>query len=484
MRWCMADRERRLHSVLGQLTPGRWLLLILVVSVCLRVGVALYLGDAIEEVRGGTYDQISYDALAQRVAGGHGFTFDQDWWPYARANQPTAFWSYSYTLYLTGIYWIFGHHPLVGRLLQALIAGILMPWLVYRLGRRAFGQRAGLIAAAIAAIYFYFVHYAASLMTETFYILGILWIVDAAMRLAAEVSATCPGLSSGLTPQFKLGFELGIAMAFTLLLRQVVVVFFVVLVLWLLWVGRRAARLRPILASLLVVAVVCSVLISPWIVRNYCVFGQLSLPNTNAGFTFFWSNHPIYGTRFDPVLSPEHGTSYQDLIPLELRDLNEAALDRALLARGLAFVADDPGRYLLLSLSRIPVYFLFWPTRDSTILSNAARVLSFGLFLPFMIYGLLLALKQLPKWYVRRGSSRERAGIQRAVWDAPSAPRFEYVILFLLFIGVYTAIHLASWANVRYRLPVDALLILFAAFAVDHLIDRLSDLRGKRLASV
>jgi hypothetical protein len=51
---------------------NRWLLLILLVAVLLRVGVAFAFGDTITETRGGTFDQISYDALAQRVAAGHG----------------------------------------------------------------------------------------------------------------------------------------------------------------------------------------------------------------------------------------------------------------------------------------------------------------------------------------------------------------------------------------------------------------------------
>jgi len=449
-----------------------WLLvLIIVVSVLLRTGMALYSGDAIGETRGGTYDQISYDALAQRVVQGHGFSFAENHWPYARAGQPTAFWSFLYTLCLAGIYFLVGHHPLVARLIQAVIVGIAMPWLVFRIGRRAFGERVGLIAAFIVAIYSYFVNYAASLMTESLYIVGILWTVDVAMRLAAQLERqrqNGQGMATGVA--ILVGFELGIALAITLLLRQVAVVFFVAMGLWLLWSARKRDRVGQAVTTLAIAGLVTILALSPFVMRNYRAFGRLTLPNSNAGFTFFWSNHPIYGTRFEPVLSPSHGVSYQDLIPVELRNLNEAELDRALLLRGLQFVRDDPGRYLLLSLSRIPVYFLFWPTPDSTALSNAARVLSFGLFLPFMVYGLLLCLRRLRLPDGSQVSDGSESGLQR-----------EYVILFLLFIVVYTTVHLASWANVRYRLPVDAFLILFAACAINDLIARWSE-RGDQAA--
>jgi hypothetical protein len=192
------------------------------------------------------------------------------------------------------------------------------------------------------------------------------------------------------------------------------------------------------------------------------------MPNTNSGFALFWSNHPIYGTRFEPVLSPEHGVAYQDLIPEELTHLDEAALDRALLQEGLKQIILDPGRYFLLSLSRIPVYFLFWPTPSSSLLSNVSRVLSFGLFLPFMIYGLVLTC---------RGFLRIRMNnIEIRSHNQPSAVRWGSLIynqvLLVLFVCIYTFIHLASWANVRYRLPVDALLIIFAAYGIHTILQK------------
>ena len=170
----------------------RILLVILLLSVLLRVGVAIALGDAITETRGGTHDQISYDALAQRVVAGHGFSFASDWWPTVRADQPTAFWSYLYTGFLAAVYAVFGHHPLAARLIQAVLVGLLTPWLTYRIGARVFGSRPALLAAAASAVYLYFITYAASLMTESLYIAAILWTLDAAMRLAEALAGPTP----------------------------------------------------------------------------------------------------------------------------------------------------------------------------------------------------------------------------------------------------------------------------------------------------
>ena len=135
---------------------------------------------------------------------------------------------------------------------------------------------------------------------------------------------------------------------------------------------------------------------------------------------------------------------YQSLIPKDLQSLDEAALDQALLIRGLKIVIDDPLRYIKLSISRIPVYFMFWPSSDSGTISNIARVGSFGIFWPFMLYGIILTT------FSRKYSS----GLK--------SPAF----LLLLFSIIYSIIHLLTWALIRYRLPVDAVLLVFASLAI------------------
>jgi 4-amino-4-deoxy-L-arabinose transferase-like glycosyltransferase len=434
--------------------------------------MAVYYGNDFVDIRGGTYDQISYDALAHRVIDGNGFSFDQDWWPYAKADQPTAFWSFLYTLYLVAVYGVFEASPLAARVIQSAAVGIAIPVLSYLLGKEAFGNRVGLLAAAISAFYLYFVTYAASLMTESFYIAAILLTVYVAFLLMKRNDSYLakPGKGSWW-PSLALGALLGFCMALALLLRQVVAVFFVLLFLWLLLASFRGRAFKIMMASVVAACIVLLTMVAPVAIRNYQVFDRLTSLNTNAGFAFFWANHPVYGSRFEAVLDESHGVSYQELIPQELRHLNEAALDRALLVRGAEFVLEDPPRFLKLSLSRIPVYFLFWPIAASSFASNAARVLSFTVSLPFMMYGLGLSIYLMIKGRVWRN----RSGRSRAEIEGHASYDFRYVMLLMTFLLVYSAVHIVSWANVRYRLPVDAFLIIFAAYGVHDLL-----LRAKR----
>jgi hypothetical protein len=205
--------------------------------------------------------------------------------------------------------------------------------------------------------------------------------------------------------------------------------------------------------------VIIALCIIPISVYNQQRFDRFVLLNTNSGYAFYLGNHPIYGTQFIPILPSE---TYRSLIPTELHDLDEAALDQALLKRGLQIVMDDPVRYILLSLSRIPAYFEFWPSADSSMISNISRVASFGITLPFMVYGLFLSLRT-------RSSDR-----RKYLLDLVASP----IGLILLFSSIYAGVHLLTWALIRYRLPIDAVLFPFAAFALSKIFERIQEKRA------
>ncbi len=421
-------------------------------SVLLRVATALAMGNAVVDLPG-IFDQISYHNLALRVASGHGFSFGELWWPMTAANAPTAHWSFLYTLYLASVYVLFGPRPIIARLLQAVIVGILHPYLAYRIGETVFSKSVGLIAAALTAIYAYFVYYSAALMTESYYIIAILLSLHFAMRLAS---------SKDKEQDIKLGLALGISIGVALLLRQVLLLFLPFLFLWI-WISRfrlgappplKTRQRLPLMAMALSVALI-AVCVLPISIYNYSRFGRFVLLNTNSGYAFFWANNPIYGTKFVPILS---AAEYRAMIPEGVRHLDEAALDQELLKRGIQFVLEDPRRYLLLSLSRIPLYFMFWYSPESGTLSNISRIGSFGILLPFMSYGLVLGvIKDVP-------------GSGNRVLNLLCSPQG----LLMIFTLVYSGIHILTWALIRYRLPVDAILLLFAGAALADIAARLS----------
>jgi len=445
-----------------------WLFVILTGSVILRVGVAFYLGDVVDAPPLLT-DQRSYHALAVRLLEGHGYSFQENWYPFTPADTPTAHWSFLYPLFVAAVYAVFGVHPLAARVVQAVLGGGLLPWMVYRLSGTVFGPSPSLhpaspveperspereytllplIAAAVATVYGYFILHAATLMTETFCITMLLWSLDEGLRLGEHLRG---GGDVPLALPLRLGLSLGLAA----LLRQSILPWMPILFLWLLWrsnaqtlAGKNVRTFKRFnvqrVVSLAIAGLVLAACIAPFTIRNYLVYDQFLLLNSNTGYAMYSAQHPMHGTtfsEFDAAPLPEGSWGR-----------SEPDLDRDLMREGIRFVLDEPGRYLLLSLSRLRAFFEFWPTPDTTLLHNVGRTGSFGLFLPFMLYGLYLAIRR------QRVSSRSS--------DEPGRLGGSAFGLLYLFIVFYTLLHVLTWAMVRYRLPVDAVLLPFASLGI------------------
>jgi len=440
----------------------RWLVGILFLSVLLRVALALYLGDIVDAPSLLT-DQRSYHGLGARLVAGYGFSFDRGWYPFTPAETPTAHWSFLYSLFVAAVYSIFGVHPLAARLVQAVVGGALLPWMVFRLARQVFAVRSGVgasdsegagkvigrvsyVAAGIAAIYGYFVLYAATLMTETFYIIALLWSLEVALEIVSHLQD-----DQDFPPRLrvKAGLSLGVAA----LLRQSVLPWVPVLFVYILWVAWRHHLLVSAVRGLTIVGGLLLVFILPWTYRNYRAYGTFLLLNSNTGYAMYSAQHPMHGTQFREF----------DAAPLpdDLIWGNEAVMDRELMRMGIQFVVDEPLRYLRLTLSRVRAFFEFWPTPDTTLLHNIGRVGSYGLFLPFMVYGLIVACSGRSKvtWMEARYSVLGPSFIRRNG-------------LLFLFIPVYTMMHVFTWAMVRYRLPIDAVMLPFAGLALLELAKR------------
>lgn len=394
-----------------------WLVAGIVAGILSRIGAALLLGDQIEPLPG-IFDQISYHTLAQSLLAGNGYQFPVQWYPFTPPNTPTAHWSFVYPLYLAGVYAIFGEHPLAARLIQVVIGGGLMMWGSYRLAKRFFGESAGIFALLATAFYGYFIYHNAALMTETFYIVGVLLSFDLAYQMAEE-------------KRVKVWWQLGLVMGMTVLIRQLFLLFVPILLGWIGWRWGKKEGWRA-LGGVFGTVLLC---VLPWTWRNYQQYGSFLLLNSNSGYALYTSTHPDHG----PVWQHD----YIAPIPPELQPANEAELDRALSRRAIAAITQDLGRFLLLSLSKISTHFRFLPTSDSGWLSNLVRTASFGLYLPFMLTGI---------WMCRHSWRR-------------LTPIFLFALLF-------TAIHLLSWPSARYRFPIDALAMVFVGLVWASLYKR------------
>ena len=466
---------------------------ILLLSVILRIAVALYLGNIVDAPPLLT-DQRSYHALGARLIAGHGYSFDVGWYPFTLPDTPTAHWSFLYSLFVAAVYAVAGVQPLAARLVQAVLGGVLLPWMAFRFARRLFSSPAdeavragsvaaqnqqadpsraevlGLLTAALAAIYPYFALYAATLMTETFYITALLWSLERTLAVRERLTQR---QRIGVRLAVTLGLSLGIAV----LLRQSILPWVMVLFVWLLWIGRRMGQSRGVLKALATALVPIVLLVLPFTIRNYHVYGSLLLLNSNAGYAMFSAQHPMHGTNFQEFSAAP--------LPEELWGQNEAEMDRELMRRGIGFVTADPQRYLRLSLSRVRAYLDFRPSEASSPVNAVGRVLAFGFFVPLMVYGVGLALRAAGRSASTPSGSGQAEGVTAGKTQVGALADFltTPLALILMFAVFYSVLHIMTWAMPRYRLPVDAVLMPFAALALLDLAHRTSFRRRLLVAS-
>jgi hypothetical protein len=232
---------------------------------------------------------------------------------------------------------------------------------------------------------------------------------------------------------------LGVSLGLAALFRQSILPWLIPLYSWFVWRGSKAKVLKSTVWNLLGVSAVIFGLIVPVTIRNYKAYNGFLLLNSNAGYAMYSAQHPLHGTSFQEYTA---APLPNDIVPIPE---NEAEWDRVLMRKGLEFILREPGRYILLSLSRTADFFNFWPREESSLLFNLGRLMSLALFLPFMLVGL---------W--RSYQEKER-----------------YSLLYL-FIVIYSLMHLLTWAITRYRLPVDAVLLLFAAIGISEIYHRIS----------
>ena len=319
--------------------PTRAFLLLLLGIVAIGLAVR---GYYIEQVASGLSikgDAYTYHWLANLIADGKGFTSP---WKYilGGVDEPTAEHPPLYPLYLSGFSWLgldsVGNHRLASSLL-----GCGTVAAVGFLGRRVAGDRAGLAAAAIAAVYPLMVVTDGIVHSESLYGLLIAMSLIAAYRFRERPVTARAAL---------LGAVLGLAA----LTRSEALVLLPLLVLPLAW---RAPGRRLRLAAVAFAAFV--VVISPWVVRSSLVFDQpVGLSNNLGGLLAGANCEATYHGDFIGLWRLDC------LGPADGDEADRAAVYRS---EGIEYARDHAGRLLVVAPIRVLRSFdLYRPNQQAT----------------------------------------------------------------------------------------------------------------------
>ena len=325
-----------------------------------------------------------------------------------------------YPLMLAAIYEVCGQSPLAVRLWQAFL-GTVTCALLFGIGRHLGGERCGLIAAALGALYPLMVFFCSALMAETLLVL----LTTAVVLLALRMESLPTRRNAALT-----GFVFGLA-----LLCKPVVLPWLPLLLWGWWRRcppgevRRAARVALVLG-------VCALTLAPWTARNAAVTGYFVPFSSNLGMNLMIGNEPQATGVY------RRGTDYLGMAQELVGGIEPAvARDRALAGTMVEQIAQSPLRFARLALGKL-IYLWSPLALGESMQRNLIALLSSG---PLLILG---------GWGLWRLRGRPEA------WVAGTL---------LLSLSL---VHVVFFAHTRFRLPVDAALMGPAALILDGQLSR------------
>jgi 4-amino-4-deoxy-L-arabinose transferase-like glycosyltransferase len=327
-----------------------------------------------------------------------------------RVNTPSAMVEPMYPLVLASFMMLFGR--ISGAVfLPNLLAQLIGAWAAMELASRLGGRRSGLPAGLLFALYPYFVFYSAIAMTESIHVAMIPVILLATVdSMAGRSRSMLAGLMSGL-----------------LFLFRSTALFILPLQLLFLFRERGLRQAVLLLAGFLMCA-------GPWVLRNQIEMGSPVLLPTKGSLNLWMRNNPevlaeegIFVPEGIPLNSPEL-LEY----PSASRFTTEIERSGELSRRSMLFMLRNPLLVGWLSVERLASFLSPVPSTP----------VNLGWIPGVVFYAPAAALAGVAFYRQRRNRA---SGLLLAV--------------FLL----YTAMHALGHGGLRYRLPVDTILLVMAA---------------------
>lgn len=363
-------------------------------------------------------------ALTLLHGGGYGYGF--------APGVPTSGREPVYPLFIAGVYAVFGEHPAAVIFLQCLMSAAT-GWLLWRTGRRLFGEAAGLAALAAFMVYPQSIYYCAYFFRETLMCLAFGVMLWASLDWGAE-----PGDPAGERGALWAGLgATAFGMANSALLPACALSG---LLIWAVAPPRARLRRFALYTAPLVLA------FGVWTVRNWKVHHRFIAGSTHGGEEFYRAllvppdeaNTP----RVVEILSTDPIIQSGTLLP-------EAERNAVFTKAAFRWIGDHPGEFVSRAVGGVMKYWKLWPYRMTTYGHSYAllvlvSLLSDGWIIPLGFVGLWLF---------------------RARWrELPVLPACA-----LAMTGVYGAVH----AVIRYRLPLMQGMILLSCAVLSRALLRL-----------
>jgi 4-amino-4-deoxy-L-arabinose transferase-like glycosyltransferase len=407
---------------------------------------------------------IVYQTRGDLLGGGDGATYSLEAnqnaagkWFVNSSNTPDALHPPGWTFVLTVWAWLGGHSWLTQQVLAGGI-GTATVAVIGLAGRRIAGDRAGLVAAGIAAVYAGLWIYERPLFSETLLLLGIAGFILIAYRFRDR-------------PSGRRAIGLGVVCGLLALTRSEQVLVLPLLVVPLIWTAkgitgrRRIGWLALAGASMLVV-------LAPWTIFNLGRFERPVLLSNNLGSamrqgscdaSFYGSIPPRSNNpNFRDFTGPGQ-VGWFDLRCLEAVQGDQSEADAAYRQAALTYTEHHLSRLPIVLVAREGRAFGYWDPLQQVTLDG--QLASPG--------GFLASLSYAPAeiWVGRLGLFEYWLLLVPAVAGAVILRRRRVPIYPLLaFVATAVIAVAVTFGEIRYRAAAEIPIVLLAAIAIDALL--------------
>jgi 4-amino-4-deoxy-L-arabinose transferase-like glycosyltransferase len=379
--------------------------------------------------------------VARSIAQGHGFSN-----PYEGDTGPTAWEPPLYPYLMAGVFKLFGVYSIASawmllglNSLFSTLTGIP----VYGIAQRTFGERVAVWSAYAWALNPYVWYWSIHWIWDTTFtplVLTLIFLLALVLAGAGEASdvPVRPGVRR-FWPRFRAAAAVawvlfGALYAIGALANPTMLAFLPFCGLWI-W-RQRYRRGLPSLAGVVVSSVVFFLVLSPWVIRNYQVFGRFVFLRDDFGLQLRLGNGPYADGMLMAYLQP-------NLNRLELEKfqrMGELAYAEASKRQAYDWIRSHPARFAVISLKR---FFYYWngvPRATDSLAPVDFRTSAF------------LATSVLAIW-----------GAIRAVrHNKPAAWLFAGLLLF------YPTVYYFVFPHARYRHPIEPMLTILVVYLLSE----------------
>lgn len=241
---------------------------LLVAVFLMALLVRLYYVIAVPQVSLAGSDAKEYDLIAEGLLEGKGFPVERLSDNEVEIVRPPLF-----PLFLAGIYSFFGHNYTVARIIQALLASLLI-FIVYFIAGDIFkDEKVALVSAVMYGLYPSLIGYTGLLYSETvfiFFLVLTMFFLERGIDSAKRKYYLLAGLFLGLTTMISS--------------RSLYLLFFILA--WLLFTQKEK---KKTLKNFLCMSAAMCIVVVPWSIRNYFVSGGKIIPLENySSATALW----------------------------------------------------------------------------------------------------------------------------------------------------------------------------------------------------